>query len=127
MNKNVVGWFEIPVGDLERGIKFYEKVLDLKLTRTDMGSFQMAEFPSIENGMGAPGSLIYSEGNYHPSQDGILIYFTSPSGDVKNEMQRVEEAGGKVLRPKTQISEDVGYMGLFIDSEGNRIAIHSRV
>jgi predicted enzyme related to lactoylglutathione lyase len=126
MNKNVVGWFEIPVSDLDRAIKFYEKVLDLKLTRSDMGKFQMAWFPSVEDGMGAPGSLIYSEGNYHPSQDGILIYFTSPSGDVQNEMERINAAGGEVLRPKTQISEDVGYMGLFIDSEGNRIAIHSR-
>jgi hypothetical protein len=37
----------------------------------------------------------------------------------------VEAAGGKVLVPKTQISEDIGYMGVFLDTEGNRIAIHS--
>ncbi|WP_240751406.1 VOC family protein [Flagellimonas onchidii] len=46
--------------------------------------------------------------------------------DVQNELGRVEDAGGKILRPKTQISPEVGYMGVFSDSEGNRIALHSR-
>jgi len=38
----------------------------------------------------------------------------------------VEKAGGRVLQPKTLINEDVGYMGLFLDTEGNRMAVHSR-
>jgi predicted enzyme related to lactoylglutathione lyase len=44
----------------------------------------------------------------------------------KNELARVEDAGGKILVPKKQISEDVGYMAVFIDTEGNRVALHSR-
>ena len=56
----------------------------------------------------------------------MLIYFTAQSGDLSNELEKVEPAGGKVLMQKKLITEDIGYMGLFIDTEGNRIAIHSR-
>jgi predicted enzyme related to lactoylglutathione lyase len=55
----------------------------------------------------------------------VQLYFTSPSGDAANELARVEGAGGKLLQPKTLISEDVGYYGLLLDTEGNRIAVHS--
>jgi predicted enzyme related to lactoylglutathione lyase len=126
MDKNVVGWFEIPTLDLDRAKKFYEKVLGLKLERQTMGPLEMAWFPWIEDAVGAPGSLVQMEESYKPSMDGVLIYFTSPSGDLDNELVRVEEAGGNLLRPKTQISEEIGFYGLFIDTEGNRIAIHSR-
>jgi predicted enzyme related to lactoylglutathione lyase len=54
------------------------------------------------------------------------VYFTAFSGDLSEELSRVEGAGGKVLRDKTLITEEIGYMGIFCDTEGNRIAIHSR-
>jgi predicted enzyme related to lactoylglutathione lyase len=123
---NVVGWFEIPVLDMDRAIKFYETVTGLKLTRHQMGPLEMAWFPWIEKGMGASGSLVSLKEAYKPCRDGILIYLTAFSGDVAIELSRVEAAGGKILERKKLISEDVGYMGLFIDPEGNRIALHSR-
>ncbi len=126
MDKNVVGWFEIPVSDMDRAIRFYEQVLDLKLERHPMGPLDMAWFPFTETGIGAPGSLVYHPDHYRPSADGSLIYFTARSGDLAVELGRVEKAGGRVLQPKTLINEDVGYMGLFLDTEGNRMAVHSR-
>jgi len=63
---------------------------------------------------------------YKPSTEGTLVYFTAHSGDLSIELSRVEDAGGKVLQPKTQISPEPGFMALFIDSEGNRIALHYR-
>jgi predicted enzyme related to lactoylglutathione lyase len=69
---------------------------------------------------------VYHKENYKPSTEGTLVYFTAHSGDLSNELGRVEEAGGKVIQDKTLISEDVGYMALFLDTEGNRIALHSR-
>ena len=126
MNQNVVGWFEIPVTDMERAIQFYETVFDLKLSRHLLGPLDMAWFPAVENGSGSPGSLVSNQRAYKPSQDGVLIYFTAHSGDVSNELARVEKAGGKILLPRTQISEEVGFMALISDSEGNRIALHSR-
>ena len=126
MKNNVVGWFEIPVENMERAITFYEKVLDLKMTRNQMGPLDMAWFPWIEDGLGTPGSLVFHEEFYKPSTDGVLIYLTAHSGDLENELSRVEGAGGKVLQPKTKISDEYGFMALIIDSEGNRIALHSR-
>jgi len=123
---NVVGWFEIPVNDMERAIKFYETVFEYKLSRHQMGSADMAWFPMVEEGIGAAGSLIYYSEVYTPSAEGTLIYFTAFSGDLALELSRIENAGGKVLQEKTLISEEIGYMGLFLDTEGNRIAIHSR-
>lgn len=126
MDKNVVGWFEIPVQDMDRAIKFYETVFDFKLDRNNMGPLDMAWFPMVENGIGAAGSLVYHEEFYKPSSEGALVYFTSQAGDLSVELARVEDAGGKILVPRTLIKEDIGYMAAFIDSEGNRIALHSR-
>jgi len=123
---NFVGWFEIPVTDMDRAIRFYEKVFDIRMKRQQLGPLDMAWFPGIEASMGSAGSLVCSPKNYKPSHDGVLIYFTSFAGDVNVELSRAELAGGKVLMEKTQISREVGFMALFEDSEGNRIALHCR-
>jgi len=123
---NVVGWFEIPVTDLNRAKKFYETVFGFSLTLEKMGPLDMAWFPGVRDGMGSGGSLVFHPDQFTPSTAGTLVYFTAFSGDVSIELSRVEAAGGKVLQPRTLITEEVGYMGLFLDSEGNRIALHSR-
>ncbi len=125
MKNNAVGWFEIPVENMERAIGFYEKVFGFKLERHKMDKIDMAWFPYVPEGLGSGGSLVYAPGHYKPSTDGTLVYFTAHSGDLSNELSRVEKAGGKVLQDKTQISEDHGYMAVITDSEGNRVALHS--
>lgn len=125
MKNNIVGWFEIPVDDMERAISFYEKVFDLKLDRNQMGPLDMAWFPWIDGGYGSGGSLVYYPDAYKPSESGTLVYLTAISGDLSNELSRVEDEGGKVLQDKTQISPEHGYMALIVDTEGNRVALHS--
>jgi hypothetical protein len=120
----VVGWFEIPVSNMDRAITFYESVFDTELTRNKMGVLDMAWFPFSEKGVGASGSLVHHAEFYQPSDSGPLLYFSSE--DVDSELNRVEKAGGTILNPKTEISPDIGFMALFLDSEGNRIALHSR-
>lgn len=125
MKNNVVGWFELPVVDMDRAIAFYETVFGFKIERHQMGPLDMGWFPSSETGCGASGSLVCHPEYYKPSADGTLIYFTAHSGDLSNELSRVETAGGKVIHPKTLITDEIGYMAIFIDSEGNRVALHS--
>ena len=125
-DKNVVGWFEIPVTDMDRAIKFYESVLDINLERHQLGHLDMAWFPNQGEANGAAGSLVCYGDFYQPSRDGVLIYFTSPTGDISNELSRVEKAGGSILKARTQVSEEYGFMALILDTEGNRIAVHSR-
>jgi predicted enzyme related to lactoylglutathione lyase len=120
MKKKAVSWFEIPVSDMDRAIRFYETVFDIKLVRKSAGALDMALFPDI-------GSLVKYETFYKPSQDGVLIYLTAQSDDLATELGKVEIAGGKVLLSKRQISEEMGYMGLFTDTEGNRIALLSLI
>lgn len=119
---NMVVWFEIPVSDMERAKKFYETVFEVEINIVDFGGLLMGWFPDRGDAHGANGTLIKQE-SYIPSQDGALVYFNSD--DVQNEISRVEAAGGSVFQPKTQISPEHGYMAVFIDTEGNRIALHS--
>ena len=126
IKRNVVGWFELPVKNMERAMKFYETVLDVKLSRHQMGPLDMAWFPFVDNGAGSAGSLVKHDEYYAPSKDGVLVYFTAHSGDLANELGRVAAAGGKVLQSKTMIAEDYGFMALILDTEGNRVALHSR-
>ncbi|MFC4721324.1 VOC family protein [Geojedonia litorea] len=88
----------------------------------DFGELLMGWFPSRGEVYGSPGSLVKQE-TYIPSKEGALLYFSCV--DLKDELGRIEVAGGKIIQAKKQISPDYGYMGVFIDSEGNRVALHS--
>jgi uncharacterized protein len=127
MKNNIVGWFEIPVSDLNRAVKFYESVLNIKLEIHDFGDLKMAWFPSNNNVPGSPGSLVCHEKFYKPSENGVLIYLTSSSGDLNADLKKVEESGGRMIIPRRLISETFGFMAVFHDTEGNRIALHSRI
>jgi predicted enzyme related to lactoylglutathione lyase len=127
MKNNMLGWFEIPVKDMDRAIKFYETVFGIKMQRHKMDNLDMAWFPWKEGVPGAPGSLVYNEEFYIPSEkNGVLIYLTTPSGNLDQDLEKVEKAAGQVIIPRKQISEEYGYMAVILDSEGNRIALHSR-
>ncbi len=120
----MIGWFEIPVIDMDRAKNFYEQVFDIEIHVQDFHGTEMGWFPFSETKPGAAGSLIKNKA-YTPSEEkGVLIYFSST--DISTHLKKVLELGGKVLQAKTLISEDVGFMGLFVDSEGNRIALHSK-
>lgn len=125
MEYNMVGWFEIPVSDMDRAKNFYDSVFQIEVEIHTLNELIMGWFPFAENKPGAAGSLVKLAASYKPSDThGPLIYFSSR--DVQNELDRVEKAGGKVVQPKTLIARDIGYMAVFTDSEGNRIALHSR-
>lgn len=123
MKQNMVVWFEIPVSDMERAKKFYEEVFQVEINIVDFGGLLMGWFPDRGEAHGATGTLIKQE-SYVPSKEGTLVYFNSD--DVQQEISRVEAAGGSIYQPKTQISPEHGYMAVFIDTEGNRVALHSR-
>ncbi len=120
---NLLVWFEIPAIDINRGAKFYSTVFDYPpMQQMDFGGFKMAFFPS--DGTGLNGGALCQGTGYKPSEDGALIYLAA-SPDLNVALSKVETAGGKVITPKKIITEKYGYMAIFIDSEGNRIALHS--
>lgn len=112
-------WFEIPATDLIRAKKFYETIFETTPETLDLGALKMCIFPYKEVGC----ALCQHEG-YQPSANGILVYMNA-NPDLNNVLNHVEEAGGKVIRQKSQISPELGYMAIFLDPEGNRLALHS--
>ncbi len=124
MEHNMVGWFEIPVTNMERAKKFYETVFDLTIEIHDLGGIIMGWFPFAEGKSGASGSLVQHE-MYAPSEKaGPLIYFSCK--DVSIPQGKIEKAGGKIIQPKKEIGGGHGFMALFLDTEGNRLALHSQ-
>ena len=121
---NAINWFEIPAADIKRAKAFYEVIFDIKMHSMNIGDgLDMALFPSDQNGVG--GTIIKNEEWYKPSEThGPLIYLNA-NPDLQVVLDRVEKAGGKISISKRLITEDHGYMAVIIDSEGNRIALHS--
>lgn len=117
---NALNWFEIPVSDIDRARKFYETIFDQELNAMEATEgFPMAMFPS-EDGIG--GAIVQGEG-YIPSQEGTIVYLNGGE-DLNNALNKVEAAGGKVVVPKSDIGEN-GFFAFFIDSEGNKVGLHS--
>lgn len=121
--KNAINWFDIPVNDIQRAKTFYEKLLDVELQLLSFGNgLQMAVFP-VEEGC-VSGALTQHPDHYVPSKTGSLVYLNG-NPDLGIMLEKVEPQGGKILMPKSLISEHWGHMALFEDTEGNRIALHS--
>jgi len=117
---NAIHWFEIPATDLDRAANFYEAVLATKLRRAEFG-YAMAIFQYAQPGIG--GAIIQSP-KLKPSAEGTLVYLNCPALD--EAVARIEPAGGKVLLPKTEIAGGFGFEAILQDTEGNRVALHTR-
>ena len=122
--KDAISWFEIPATDLNRAQIFYETIFDINMIPLDTPGIKMRMFP-LENMADVGGAVVDSGGFHKPSAtDGPLLYLNA-NPDVQLVLDKIEAAGGKITVPKTQISPEYGYMAVFIDTEGNRIALHS--
>lgn len=123
--KNAISWFEIPTTDIDRAQRFYETIFGISLSPMDLPNIKMRMFPLDDMMNQVGGALVDSAGFHQPSDTrGPLIYLNA-NPDVQLVLDKVEAAGGKVLVPKTEISPEYGSMGVFLDSEGNRIGLHS--
>ena len=121
--KSIVVWFEIPALDFDRCLKFYESIMDLKMHASEMGGVKHAFFPHEGEMIG--GAIVQEDG-LKPGDKGPLVYLNG--GDyLEKVLNRVEAAGGKITMPKTLISEQIGYMAQFYDTEGNRLALYEAI
>ncbi len=119
--QNMITWFEIPVSDFDRARKFYETIFDIEMIVTEMQGYKMAFFPSYDGKVS--GAICYGEG-YIPSGAGSLLYLNA-NPDVNLVLDRATAAGGRIIVPKTMVSPEGGYYAFLVDTEGNRIALHS--
>lgn len=121
---NALNWFEIPVKDMVRAKHFYQVSFGIHMHEETMMDIQMAYFPYNPESGKVGGALAKSD--FHvPSENGVIIYLNG-NPDLAEILERVESEHGRVIMPKTFINEQIGYMAFFIDTEGNRIGIHSQ-
>ena len=118
---NSINWFEIPAANIDRAAKFYGQVLGKELPQQEIMGTKMAMIPATDHGVG--GALCAGDG-YNPTTDGAIVYLNG-GYDLSTPLSRVEKAGGKVMVPKTKITDEIGYFAVFQDTEGNRVAFHS--
>ncbi len=122
LQATVPAWFEIPAHDLERAVRFYEQLLAARLTRESMVTRQgqMAVFPHEKP---APtGAVVKGEG-FVPGATGTVVYLNLD--DIRPALARVEQAGGAVLLPRTELPGGMGVFAQIRDSEGNRVGLYS--
>lgn len=122
---NAISWFEIGTSNLDRAQKFYESIFGVSLVPMDLPNIKMRMFPLDNMTSGVGGAIVDSGGFHKPSgTDGPLIYLNG-NPDVQVILDKVVKEGGKILVPKTEISPEYGFMAVIIDTEGNRIGLHS--
>lgn len=115
---NVISWFEIPAANFERALKFYQDVFGWDIKVEGEGERKMGVFPHVDGVVG--GAIVIGD----PSDKGTLVYLNG-GDDLSNVLQKVESAGGRILKAKKLISPEIGYFAVFKDSEGNKVALHS--
>ena len=119
--KSYISIFEIPATDISRAIDFYQAILDIKIEKMDIPEMQMGILPY--EGQMVTGVIIKADG-YKPSADGVTIYLNG-GDNLQVILDKVEKSGGRILIPKTHHADESGYFATFIDSEGNKIGLHS--
>ena len=119
---HVISWFEIPAQNYARAKKFYNTVLATEIKDTPMPEGKYGMFPYDEDNNGVGGGLVEMK-DLKPSANGVTVYLNG-GNDLNDPLGRVETAGGKIIMTKTDIGEN-GYMAQFLDTEGNKIALHS--
>jgi len=116
---NRIVWADIPASNIARAAAFYAAILD-KPVPTD--SFNGSEFAVLDHDQGNGGCIMVVPGDV--SDKGITVYFNA-DGRIKDALAKATALGGKILQPIHSLGPH-GFRAVLLDSEGNRIAIHSR-
>lgn len=121
---SAVNWFDIPVTDMNRAKAFYSTLLGGELhdeaNDVAMGKAGAMAILPFQDGVG--GALMQGD-DYTPSRQGSIVYLNG-GDDLSVPLGKVEAAGGKVLTDKIRIGEN-GFIAFFLDTEGNRVGLHS--
>jgi uncharacterized protein len=116
-----INWLEIPVNDIQRAKSFYRDLLGVSFHEMQLGDFSYAIFRSEDKYN--TGALVQGP-KYKPSLDGVTIYLNG-GDDLNKVLQKVKSIGGSIIMEKTFLSKEAGWIGFFIDTEGNRIGLQN--
>ncbi len=113
-------WFDIPVKDLARASAFYAEVLAIKVDQQSFGEFK---FSVLEHQEGNGGCLVPNASEI-TADKGILLYLNA-DGRIRDAVAKVKTQGGQILEEVHPIGPH-GFRAIILDSEGNRLALHSQ-
>lgn len=119
--KDFISWFEIPAINFQQAVDFYNRIFKIEMETNFDGNYAMAFFP-VNNGVG--GAVVAGPGST-PGDTGPLLYLNAGK-DLSRILKRIEPAGGRIVMPKTLINKESGHFAIFIDPEGNKLALHSK-
>jgi predicted enzyme related to lactoylglutathione lyase len=118
-----INWFEIPAADFSRAVRFYEAVFEKKLRIEEFGGGQLGVFVNADGE--SFGGVMHGEG-FTPGRDGTVIYLDA-GPTIDTAIARIKEAGGQIKLDKLALPDSMGYIAQFIDTEGNRLALHGLI
>lgn len=119
--KSFLSIFEIPATDITRAVDFYQDILDIQIEQMEFSGMQMGLFPSEDQAI--YGVIVQEEG-YQPSANGVTIYLNG-GDDLQVILDKIEKKDGRIIVPKSPHADESGFFAIFIDSEGNKIGLHS--
>ena len=119
--KNLISIVEIPVVNFPEAVKFYQNILDVTIQEMEMGGVTLGVLPNAE---GTVNVVLAKGGDYKPTTEGAVLYLNAGK-DLQPMLDKVKQNGGRILVPKTEISPEMGFFALFIDTEGNKMGLHS--
>jgi len=111
-------WFDLPVSDLERAATFYRAVLNIGV---DVMKFGPVEFAVLAHDQGNGGCLVVQPEAI--TSVGALLYLNA-NGRIRDAVAQAVKLGGKVMED-VQATGSHGFRAVILDSEGNRVALHS--
>jgi|SRR5690242_2686984 len=114
-------WIEIPVVNMERARQFYSELFGVRWNKMHMGGNDYALI-DVKDKFNT-GCLVKGDG-YVPSMQGVVVYLNG-GDDLSAVLGQVTRARGKVLLPKTFLSKEAGHIAYLLDTEGNKIGLHS--
>ena len=117
---NQIVWCDIPVRDLERAVRFYSAVLGHDIQKHEISGATIGVLPHNDGEVGA--CLVMSQ-DEKPGKDGAIIYLNA-NGRLDEAIAAAKSNGGSIVKPKHAIGP-FGFRAVVIDSEGNRVALHS--
>ncbi|WP_051349983.1 VOC family protein [Dyadobacter alkalitolerans] len=118
---NLISIVEIPTNSFRRSIDFYQSILSISIQVIDVEGTQMGLFTGEEGSVNV--ALVHGN-DYKPSERGTLVYLNGGE-DLQTILDKIETNGGRIVVPKTEIDPENGFFATFMDSEGNKLGLHS--
>ena len=124
--KNPVVHFEIPVDNVERAKKFYEKTFGWQIDKFPLpdGDYFIVRTTEVDKKMmpikpGAINGGMMKRKN--PGQP-FMNYISVES--IDKMLKVIEAGGGRICLPKQEIGKGIGWIAAFQDTEGNLVGLH---